>query len=178
MEQVPRELYLPTFHIDTNRINSRNGLESMNKLENWAERGLISLMLSEVAQQEAQAGKDPRRLTKASEFIYSETLAHAAEEKSQLNEIEVIVFPSGAKNQNQRNDVEIAFNAKKYCATLITADGDLLTCRTKLLRLGINVMTDFEAVAWVERSIAQRDEHATRIAGMLGVPPPDWVGND
>src|SRR5690348_3793591 len=131
-----RELTL-NFHIDTNRINSRGGLDNMNKLELWKKNGLILLNMSKVAHEEARAGGDQRRARKALENIYSLTMATTSEEQMQLREIETILFPAGAATQNDRNDAEIAFNARKYHAILVTADGDLLTRRNELLRIGV-----------------------------------------
>ena len=177
MLEEPRRLFL-IFHIDTNRINSRSGLENMNKLERWKEKGLILLNMSKVAHDEARAGGDQRRARKALSNIYSNTMADTPEEQIQLSAIETILFPSGIRTQNERNDAEIAFNAGKYRAILVTADGDLLTHRNELLQLGIKVMTDHEAVALVEKRITERDKRARRISQMSGVPCPDWVGID
>jgi hypothetical protein len=177
MFEEPRELSV-IFHIDTNRINSRRRLENMNKLEHWAEHGLIRLETSQVAHEEAMAGGDQRRARKALEMIFSETMPDTADEQRQLAAIEAILFPSGAKTQNERNDVEIAFNAAKYQRVLVTADGDLLAHRRDLGSLGIRVVTDREAVALVEQRIAERDERARRLSALTGVACPDWVGKD
>ena len=93
MLEESRELHL-SFHIDTNRINSRGRLDSMNKLELWKKKGLILLNMSQVAHQEARAGDDQRRRRKAFENIYSLTLATTSEERIQLREIERIYFPT------------------------------------------------------------------------------------
>jgi len=175
--EEPRELFL-TFHFDTNRINSRGKLENMNKLEGWRDRDLILLYPSKVAHEEAMAGGDPLRARKALENIYSFTMATTAEETQRLAEIEAVVFPAGAQTQNERNDVEIAFNAGKYGTILITADEDLLRCRPELARFGIRIMTDDEAVLLVERRIAERDERARGLSAEMGMPLPDWVGKD
>lgn len=177
MLEESRELHL-NFHIDTNRINSRGRLDNMNRLELWKKKGLILLNMSQVAHDEARAGGDQRRARKAYGNIYSSTMANTSEEQMQLREIETILFPTGAATQNERNDAEIAFNARKYNATLITADGDLLTRRIELSRIGIKVMTDNDAVALVENRIAERDKRARIASQMLGVPCPEWVGND
>ena len=39
------------FHIDTNRINSKQELEAMNKLEKWHENGVINIDMLEPARQ-------------------------------------------------------------------------------------------------------------------------------
>src|SRR6267154_2376128 len=124
MYEEPRELFL-NFHIDTNRINSRGKLENMNKLEAWRDQDLILLYPSRVAHEEAMAGGNPLRARKALDNIYSYTMATTAEETARLAQIETVIFPGGAQTQNQHNDVEIAFNAGKYVAIIITADTDL-----------------------------------------------------
>jgi len=173
----PRELDL-TFQIDTNRINSRGRLENMNKLNMWHDRRLIRVLMSDVSHEEARAGGDPRRAEKALEYPFSETMADTPAERCRLAAIEQILFPSGARTQNERNDVKIAFNAGKYGAVLVTADGDLLDRRSELGGLGIQVLTDEEAVALVEQRIAERDQRAREDSEHTHVPCPDWVGND
>lgn len=110
--------------------------------------------------------------------FFSTLLADTAEEKRRIREIETVIFPSGATTDNERNDVEIAFNAGKYGAILVTADGDLLDHRRELSRLGIRVLSDAEAVVLVERKISERDERAKQIAQLGGLPIPSWVGHD
>jgi hypothetical protein len=174
---VHRDLYL-TFHIDTNRINSRGRLEHMNRLETWRDKDIILLYMSKVANDEALAGHDDRRSHKASESIYSYTMADTRDERRELAAIEVCLFPGGARDQNQRNDVEIVFNAKKYGAILVTLDHDITDHIRKLRQLGISAMTDAEAVALVETRITERDALARQVADLTGQPLPDWVGKD
>lgn len=173
----PREVFL-TFHFDTNRINSRGRLEYMSKLERWADDGIIMLYMSQVAHDEARTDGDALRIRKALANIYSYTLANTTDENRRMKEIEATIFPSGAQTQNERNDVEIAFNAGKYGAILVTADSDLLNRRRELSKLGIRVMSDEEAVALVERRLAERDERAKQMAAIEGTPIPPWVGHD
>lgn len=167
-----------SFQIDTNRINSRQKIENMNKLEHWREEGLITLYMSKVAHEEAMAGGDRWRSRKALENIYSYTMANTPEEQTRLRELGVVLFPPRPRTQNEWNDVEIAFNARKYGAFLVTADGDLLDRRAELRELGVRVLTDEEAVAMVEDGIADRDARARQISVAYGVPVPDWVGKD
>ena len=65
---MPKRLINPWFHIDTNRINSREGLCSMNQLEKWHRDGVIRLSMCSTAQAEASAGHDRRRSQKALEL--------------------------------------------------------------------------------------------------------------
>jgi hypothetical protein len=87
--------------------------------------------------------------------------------------------------QSERNDVEVVFNAKKYGAALITADGGsrrqpggILGNRTALSRLGVSVVTDAEAVELVRRKIAERDARLRAQAARNGTVLPPWVGAD
>jgi len=158
----------------------------MNRLEHWHEADVIQLDMSEVAQQEAGRDGDQVRSSKAYSYIASETLADTPEEKELLQQIEKILFPTGAKTPNEWHDVEIVFNAKKYFTTLITNDGGSRNQPGGILghaqelyeKFGIRVMRDNEAVALVEQQIRERDEIAKSMAMTTGEPLPEWVGRD
>jgi len=146
MNMPERYVYLD-FHIDTNRINAKSRLDFMNILEHWYENDVIFLEMAEVAQNEA---------TKSQNSIRTE--ASTPDEARMLRKIKDILFPRGVKNINERNDVEILFNAWKYGAILITDDGGskrqpggILGNRDKLTALGIQVMRDHEAVEIVKQ---------------------------
>jgi hypothetical protein len=180
-----RSLYWVWFHIDTNRINSSGQLDSMNQLEAWAREGVINIDMSAVAQQEAVGRGSGRRAEKAHSYIFSETLANTPDEQEEMRQIEQILFPAGVNNQNQRNDVEIVFNALKYTRILVTNDGDsksqpggILGHATELKALGIRVMRDSEAVLYVRDLLSERDEMAREVADRTGEPLPHWVGKD
>ena len=184
MDQTERFLSR-MFQIDTNRINSRGHLENMNTLEKWRKDGVILMEMSEVAQKECVVDRNPKRVEKTLGYIFSETLAETTEEQELLTRIERILFPEGAKTQNERNDVEIVFNAKKYGSILVTADGGsksqpggILGHKEELAGLGIQVMSDEEAVQHVRGFIAARDRQATWKHERFGMPLPDWVGKD
>ncbi len=174
-----------TFHIDTNRVNARSCLESMNRLERWHEDDVITLVMSEVAQLEAAAGADHKRKSKAHGYVFTETRADTPSEMTLLREIERILFPSGALLENERNDVAIVFNAIKYEAILITNDGGskrqpggILGNRGKLKTIGARIFTDEEAVQVVLDLIKTRDENARRYCELAKKPVPEWVGKD
>src|SRR6266705_4439145 len=88
------------FHIDTNRINARQGLENMNRLEKWHNDGVIALEMSEPSMEEAFAGGNRDRKKKAGGYIYSQTYAETPEEKKLLERISKILFPQGVKDEN------------------------------------------------------------------------------
>lgn len=172
------------FQIDANRINARGSQPNMTRLEKWHQDGVVHITMSEVAQVEAAHG-DSARARKAFSHIFTMSRPSTPQESALFQEIERILFPGGARTQSEKNDVEIVFNAKKYGCTLITADGGskrqpggILGHREELARLGISVITDVEAVAWVEERIRERDELAREGAREFGLPLPDWVGKD
>lgn len=165
-------------HLDTNRINARGGLVDVNQLESWHERRVIILEMAAVAVREASAGGLSARARKARGYVQTFTLAHTEPERQALRAIELAIFPDGAESANDRNDVEIAFNAKKYCAILVTADGSLLRARERLAPLGVTVMSASEAVAHVQSLIEQRDTLAVERCRRTGAVVPTWVGRD
>lgn len=174
-----------TFHIDTNRVNARSSLASMNGLEKWHEDDVITLAMSEVAQAEAAAGGDRNRKSKVYGYVFTGTQALTSSENNLLREIERILFPLGAQWENERNDVAIVFNAIKYRALLVTNDGGskrqpggILGSRNKLKILGAKIFTDEEAVKFVRNLIEKRDKNVRLYCERIGKPIPDWVGKD
>jgi len=167
--EMPKRYIYKRYHIDANRINARQNLEAMNKLEKWAEDGVIDIEISQVAMNEASAGGSPQRAHEAMGHIFSYTASTTSQETDRRSDIESLVFPDGCKDQNQKNDVEIVFNAEKYGLTLITADGasknqpgGILGAQLQLQRIGIKVLRDIEAIAEIELAILDRDQMARR----------------
>lgn len=172
------------FQIDTNRINARGRLEHMNRLERWAADDVIEVIMSETAATEA-ARAGSRQARKAMSYVQSVTLATNEHERVMMRKIELAIFPGGAKSSGDRNDVEIVFNALKYSRRLVTTDGGskrqpggILGAREKLAAIGVTVMTDEEACAYVKGLIAARDERARQEARETGARLPRWVGRD
>lgn len=174
------------FYIDTNRINAQSKLPWINILEQWDRSDIIMLGISKTAQQEAIAGSSRLRKEKAYSLIASHSLANTLDEKYLLQKIEKIIFPMGANNKNEKNDVAIVFTASKYFRILITDDGDsknqprgILGCADDLRNiLGIQVMRDYQAVDLVNKEIIERDKHASNWSKLIGIPLPDWIGKD
>lgn len=172
------------FVVDTNCVNARQSMPEMNRLEEWAEKRIITLETTEVAQNEMAHGNNHIRKAKAYGFIFTMSGVSTGEERKILSEIENILFPSGAANQNQKNDVEIVFNAYKY-SPLITNDGGsksqpggILGNRDKLLSLGIRVITPQEAVEIVLSALKSRDSYAKQWHLLYGGEIPFWVEQD
>lgn len=174
------------FHIDTNRINARQKLENMNRLEEWADNGVISLEMAEVTLNEATSGGNEQRTKKAIGSIFSMTYATTENETNILKNIENILSPDGADTENKRNDVEIVFNAAKYCRTLVTNDGASKSQPNGILgnaerlnkEIGVKVITDEQAVNMVENRIKARDSNCKHYVEMTGAELPEWVGKD
>ncbi len=181
---IDRSVYI-SVQIDTNRINSRQANPAMNRLEEWYRHDIIDLSMSEIAQDEAAFGVDSRRRRKAYGYIFSQTLASTPDERQKIKAIEAAIFPGGATSQSERNDVEIVFNASKYQAILVTADGNsksqprgILGSRAALALLGICVMTAEQAVAYIAEQIAARDRNIVEGCWCHNLEPPGWVGLD
>lgn len=181
---VERNLFLD-FHIDTNRINAKSCLKYMNILEHWHENDVIYMEMSEIAQNEAANRGSPLRSEKAYSYIATETLAGTPDEFRMLRQIIEVLFPNGIKSTNEKNDVEIVFNAWKYGRILVTDDGGskkqpggILGSHGKLAALGIKVLRDYEAVELVKEKIIQRDQSALKVASYKKDPIPQWVGKD
>lgn len=181
-----RCLHLPRFQIDTNRINAKQKLPNMNKLEKLSDDGVISLEISEVASKEASAGSNPARSRKTIGMIYSITYADTPDEQHRMQLISDILFPGRKLTQNEKNDVEIVFNAKKYGYTLITSDGGsksqpggILGKRDELKKaVGVDIVTDEEAVNQVKQKIKSRDNYAREYVKRYEGQLPEWVGKD
>jgi hypothetical protein len=173
------------FALDTNRINSKQQLHSMNRLEEWRRRGVIDIELPETVAVEAAAGNNPGRTKKVRSYVHTLNMVETSQERPSRQTIEQAIFPAGTRTPSERNDVEIVLNASRYGATLVTADGasarqpgGILGARRRLIELGIRVVTDEEACDMVRQRISARDERARYEAQTTGVPLPDWVGKD
>ena len=172
------------FQIDANRINASGRLENMNKLEKWHRDKVIRIKMAQPAQNEAAYGSS-NRARKAYGYIFTMTESHTPEEAAVLKCIESILFSKGATTQSEKNDVEIVFHARKYGCILVTnyggsrrQPGGILGSRDKLQELGIQVLTDDEAVELVRELIRERDNRERANSSITGQPLPEWVGND
>ena len=171
------------FHLDANRINGRGRLVYVNELEMWRDLGIIMLGLSEVIHGEVILNdKDGRRGAKARMETRTETLISNPEEKRLFHRIELVLFgEKGPRNQNESNDVEALFNAKKYHRTFVTDDGSggrergILTHREELADLGIPIVTDHEAVLDVRKVLRVKAHNMSEICSFLGKPQPEWI---
>ena len=180
-----RRFVYVSLQIDANRVNARTALPNMNQLEKWRDDEVILMQMSRTAQEEATAGGSAARSQKAHSYIFTLTGNLIDAEWRRVGAIERVLFPNGALTPNEKNDVDVVFNAGKYGAILVTADGaskrqpgGILGNRAGLAALGVQVMTDDEAVAHIKRKIHERDERAVWRARRDGRPVPVWVGED
>lgn len=179
-----RMLYTPVFHIDTNVINGRGVLPSMNQIEKWASDDVILVNMSGVSFKEALAGNNDVRTKKTLAQIFTITDVDRHENDHIYQKIENALFPGGAKTQNQKNDVKVVYEAVKYAAILITNDGGsktqpggILGNREKL-RDYLTIYSDHEAVEFIRQKIKERDDFNRRVASEIGGALPEWTGKD
>ena len=184
IEILRRMLYTPIFHIDTNLINARGKLETMNQVEKWAEDKVILVNMSGISFKEAQAGGDAARTRKALSHIFTLTDESISSDDPMYRRIEAALFPSGAQSDNERNDVKVVYDANHYDAILVTRDGGsrtqpggILGNRHKLKDF-VQIFSDTEAVEFIRRKIEERDEFNRQVAREYGGTLPDWTGRD
>ena len=174
---------MPIFHLDTNLLNAKQKLPEVNQLEKWIEDEVILIVMSATARGESLAGSNLLRVKKANTHIY--TVSDPINESDPLyRRIESCIFPDGAKDENQKNDIRIVCEAEKYQAILITNDGasksqpgGILGNRDKFSDR-IKIMNPMEAVQFVQGHIQQRDQFARQVSLAKGFSLPSWVGID
>jgi hypothetical protein len=180
-----RMLYIPDLHIDTNLINARQKLEAVNQLERWCADCIILMNMSGTARTEALAGGNVQRTRKANQQIFTVTEPENPD-GVRFKAIEDLLFPGGAKDENQRNDVRIVADAIHYAAILVTNDGasasqpgGILGHRDELARrFGVRILTADEAVALVRVKIRERDDFNRQVVQEFGGQLPEWTGAD
>ena len=178
-----RMLYIGIFHIDANLINARQKVDAVNQLEQWNENEVVLINISSTAFAEAKAGGSVERMRKANAQIFT-TTTPVSESEPLFKKVEVALFPNGAKDDNQRNDVRIVCEAAKYSAILVTGDGasktqpgGILGNRDKI-KDTVQIVSPDDAVALVKREIYKRDEFNKRVMREIGGKLPSWHGQD
>lgn len=178
-----RLLYISVLHIDTNLLNARQKLPAVNQLEKWYEDGVILINMSATAHGEAQADGNTIRIRKANQNIF--TITPPLDSSDPLyKKVESALFPDGARDESQRNDVRIVCEAAKYAALLVTADGgskkqpgEIFGNRHKL-RGVVQILSPDGAVDFVRQKIHERDEFNIRLVKEFGGELPPWTGRD
>lgn len=182
---MPKRNLDRVYQLDANRINAMQRDANVNQLELWHRHKVIFLEMSRTAYDEASFGSE-RRTRKADDYTWMSVNDNweGIEEFRKL--IKNIVFPHGAKNQKERNDISIVLTAKMSYATLVTCDGGssrqpggMLGNADRLLsEVGIRVITAEQAVTEIRDCIRVRDRTARNIAEVTGCKLPRWVGKD
>jgi hypothetical protein len=178
-------LYIPALHFDTNLIYSRQTLPAVNQLEQWFADRVVLINMAGTAREEALAGNDTRRTEKANRQIFTMTTP-APVNSARFKAIEATLFPCGAKDENQRNDIRIVADAIHYQAILVTNDGGsrsqpggILGNRDALRRqFSLRILSADEAVDFVRSKIRERDDFNRQWVEEFGGKLPDWTGPD
>ncbi len=164
-------------HIDTNLINARQKLPVVNQLEQWFAEGVILINMSATAHCEAQADGNTMRTRKANQHIFTATPPIRSSDPL-YKKVASALFPDGARDENQKNDVLIVCEAAKYRAILVTGDGGsktqpggILGNRHKLTGL-LQILSPEEAVDFVRQKMRVRDEFNFRLVKESGGDPP------
>lgn len=172
-----------TFHLDTNLICARGKNKCVKNLERWVKNNVINLDMSRTAYNEAQVNNKLRKKKTISKFIWIQINYDPDDEYLKL--IERILFPSGAKNQNQINDVVIVYTARQVGAMLISNEGNsnrqrkgILGNAERLKEIGVYVWSAKKAVLKINDLIQKRDILARQVAEEQGLALPRWVGKD
>lgn len=183
-KEIPSRNLKRVYQLDANRINARQKDPFINQLEKWHRNKVIFLEMALPAFEEAGRGSSTRS-EKADEYTFISTNDSIGGEDEYRRKIEKILFPNGAKDQNERNDVLILFTAQRAGATLVTNDGGsgrqrggMLGNSKALADMGIRVLSAQSAVAEISCLIRVRDQMARRVAACTGVRLPRWVGKD
>lgn len=178
-----RLLYIPVLHMDTNLINARQKLIAVNQLEKWNDDGVILINMSATAHGEAQADGNAMRMRKANQNIFTATPPITYTDPL-FKKVEGALFPDGARDENQLNDVRIVCEAIKYEAILVTGDGGsktqpggILGNRHKLKNL-LRILSPDEAVDFVRQKIQERDDFNVQFVKNFGGELPSWTGGD
>ena len=182
---LTRRIWTCDYILDANCVNARKADPDLNRLDQWYEDDVISLVMSEDSSTEAATGSTARR-RKAYQHIYMIPHPSTFEERERLQKIESIVFPGGARTPAELRDVRTIFTAGKYMHKLITNDGVSKTQPGGILgnaaRLktdaGVTVLRPREAVVEVRAAIQERDRLTREYCTMHHRPLPAWVGKD
>jgi hypothetical protein len=83
---------------------------------------VILINMAGTAREEALAGGDVKRTQKANQQIFTVTTL-APVDSARFKAFESVLFPAGAQDENQRNDIRIVADAIHYAAILVTNDG-------------------------------------------------------
>lgn len=146
----------PLFLLDANACNANQRIDELNDLERMAREDRIDLSYTETTWDEAQFGSS-KRTQKSGDFPFVGLPAdcHNAQlQQPWRDAIAAIVFPAGARTDNQRRDVEALLTVKMSGGIFVTGDGGsksqprgILGSKVQLAEIGIEVLSFSEALA-------------------------------
>ena len=149
--------------IDANCINALQVKQDINKLEDLFKQGRILLSMPETAYLEANFGSLLRQ-KKSEDYLFEGVVNQEQRFEYKYKQIENIVFPNGAKKENQKNDIKILVYLSITRIPFITMDGasksqpgGMLGNKAALKKLGIKVMSPSEAVAEITSELVGRN---------------------
>ncbi|MBE0550152.1 MAG: hypothetical protein IH627_21335 [Rubrivivax sp.] len=147
----------PKFFLDANCVNTRQKNDALNRLEALRKQRLITLLYADVTHSEAGHGSQTRT-DKAASYTYTKFEPYCEGNDATKRAIEIVLFPEGARTQNQKNDVLAVYHAERLRWPLVTMDGasntqpgGILGNAGKLEKLGVEVLTPEQAIERAER---------------------------
>jgi hypothetical protein len=148
----PHDHRSPRFYLDANCVNAGQLHAVLNELESLRKLGHVTLIYADVTYREA-ACASTARMAKASGYSHTKIDPVWGENENTKEAIEAILFPGGANNQNQRNDVLAVYQAERLHWPLITMDGasksqpgGILGRTGELAAIGLEVLTPEQAL--------------------------------
>lgn len=146
---------VPVVSFDTNRINSKQRLVAMNRIEELGRDGWIELRKSSMLCKELPEGSGEMR-SKAEKTMEVGGEDLTVRETNQIAELENLLFPDREElSINDIRDARHVFDHMKYSSCcdwnfLITNDGAILNKKDELRDWRIHVGDDNACIKWLE----------------------------
>ena len=160
---------IPHYLIDANCINARQKNEDINKLEDLRNKGKISLSLPEIAYDEA-GFRSTLRQKKLEGYLFEGVVDQERRFEYKYTQIENILFPNGAKKQNQKNDVKILVYSAITGIPFISMDGasksqpgGMLGNKVLLKKFGVKILSPSEALAEIASTWRKSEMYSARV---------------
>ena len=176
-----RLLYIPNFHIDANLINAKQKLDDVNRLERWAEDGVILINMSWTAHAESQADGNPYRMKKAAKQLFTMDTGDAeanSRPRSALRSFQMARTMKISETMcgSMRGD-QVARHPchRRRCIKVATRRHPWQQEQAAGSRRRRDPVSD-EAVAFVATNIKERDTFEQGGSSQdFGKPLPDWT---
>jgi hypothetical protein len=137
---------MKSYLLDANLVNARQQNKLLNVIEEYAAQSKVCLQFTRPAYDEACYGSKTRS-QKTDESTWVNIPRDTARYLAWFEKIERVVFPTGAFNQNQRNDIDHLVIAQQTKLPFVTTDGasktqpgGILGAREKLRPFGITIL--------------------------------------